>query len=124
MAAVKAVFDTNILIDYLNGDEVAAAEIQRYSEAVISRITWLEVLVGVRESAEEAEVRAFLGAFTVHELDGPTAELAVALRRGRRLRLPDAIILATAHAQSCLLISRNTREFRTDWPETRVPYQR
>ncbi|MBX3054634.1 MAG: PIN domain-containing protein [Caldilineaceae bacterium] len=120
---MKVVFDTNILIDYLGGNESAAAEIQRYTEPIISRITWLEILVGVGEKDEEAAIRSFLRGFTVHELDEVTAEIALNLRRERRLRLPDAIILATAHAHSCLLLTRNTRDFKTTWPEIYVPYE-
>lgn len=119
---MKVVFDTNILIDYLDGNPAAAAEIQRYSEPIISRITWLEVLAGVRNESEEVDIRAFLGGFTIHELDERTAEIALDLRRERRLRLPDALILASAHAHSCLLITRNTRDFKAEWPEVHVPY--
>lgn len=119
---MKVVFDTNILIDYLDGNPAAAAEIQRYSEPIISRITWLEVLTGVLIKEEEHEVRRFLSGFVIHEIDEPTAEIALQLRRERRLRLPDALILATAHIHSCLLITRNTRDFKPEWPEIHVPY--
>jgi predicted nucleic acid-binding protein len=39
-----------------------------------------------------------------------------------RLRLPDAIILATAQVEGCNLLTRNTRDFSPSWPEIRVPY--
>ena len=45
---VKALFDTNILIDYLNGFEQAKAELARYSDKAISLITWMEVIVGAQ----------------------------------------------------------------------------
>lgn len=40
-----AVFDTNIIIDALNGVAAADAEYSRYERVLISRITWMEVLV-------------------------------------------------------------------------------
>ena len=43
---MKAVFDTNLVIDALNGVAAADTEYKRYSEVLISRITWMEVLVG------------------------------------------------------------------------------
>ena len=49
---------------------------------------------------------------------------AVELRRERRLRLPDAIIWATARCAGCLLVTRNTGDFPEDEPDVRVPYQR
>ena len=48
---VSALFDTNILIDYLNGVEAARTELGRYSDKAISLITWMEVMVGGRACA-------------------------------------------------------------------------
>lgn len=36
---MKAVFDTNILIDYLNGHQAAVLALGEYNERFISRIT-------------------------------------------------------------------------------------
>jgi len=47
---------------------------------------------------------------------------AVKLRRMFRLRLPDAIIWATARTQACLLVTRNTKDFPASEPGVRVPY--
>jgi hypothetical protein len=50
MAAMNiAVFDTNIVIDALNGLEQADKEYQRYQQVYISLITWMEVMVGAKE---------------------------------------------------------------------------
>ena len=51
---VKALFDTNILIDFLH--EVAAArdELHRYEDKAISIITWMEVLIGAPPLAARA----------------------------------------------------------------------
>lgn len=119
---MKAVFDTNILIDYLNGIEKAVDVLSDYKQPMIGRITWLEVLAGADDAESEEGVRSFLRTFDVIELDNEIAELAVLSRRERRLRLPDAIILATAQRQGCLLITRNTKDFNRNWVEIRVPY--
>jgi hypothetical protein len=117
-----AVFDTNILIDFLNGIEPARAELDRFDKAVISLITWIEVMVGARPS-EEQRLRAFLDRFECVPLDAGIAEITVALRRQHRLRLPDAMIWATACARDAVLITRNTRDFPADQPGLRVPYR-
>jgi predicted nucleic acid-binding protein len=120
---VRAVLDTNVLVDYLSGDERARAEIERYASPCISRVTWMEVMVGVAdEENEAATVRRFLDRFQLLELTAEVAEQAVRLRREQRLRLPDAIILASARTQQCPLVTRNTRDFRKEWPDIRVPY--
>ena len=41
-----AVFDTNVVIDALNGLSEADAEFDLYERVIISRITWMEILVG------------------------------------------------------------------------------
>lgn len=43
---VKALLDTNILIDFLNGVPQARDEIARYRRTAISIITWMEVMAG------------------------------------------------------------------------------
>src|SRR5688572_8353706 len=47
--AVRAVFDTNILVDYLNGITRAQKEIARHRQGAISIISWMEVMVGARD---------------------------------------------------------------------------
>ena len=44
------------------------------------------------------------------------------LRRERRLKLPDALIWATARRHGSLLVTRNTKDFPKDDPGVRVPY--
>ncbi|EBW9044147.1 VapC toxin family PIN domain ribonuclease, partial [Salmonella enterica subsp. enterica serovar Enteritidis] len=50
---VKPLFDTNILIDYLNGLEPAREELRRYDDRFISIVSWMEVLAGTDSSVEE-----------------------------------------------------------------------
>lgn len=119
---MRALFDTNILIDYLNGVEAAKAELARYERPAISVISWIEVLAGTK-SAVEAETRRFLAIFERLELTGAVADRAVVLRRTARMRVPDAIILATARVENLLLVTRNTKDFPAEEPGIRVPYR-
>lgn len=52
------------------------------------------------------------------------AERAVAIRREHRMRLPDAIIWASAQSQGALLVTRNSNDFPPEEPGVRVPYYR
>ena len=119
---VKALFDTNILIDYLNAISQARTELDRYDHKAISVITWMEVMVGA-DIRVTAETSAFLSDFQVIAIDESVAELAVQLRRSHRIKLPDAIVWASAQAQSMLLVTRNTKDFPADDPSVRIPYQ-
>lgn len=119
---MRALFDTNILIDYLNGVEAAKAEFAHYKRPAISVISWIEVLA-VTKTGFEAETKKFLSSFERIELTGNIADEAVALRRTAKMRIPDAIILATARVENLVLITRNTKDFAEDEPGIRVPYR-
>ncbi|WP_455423738.1 PIN domain-containing protein [Chloracidobacterium validum] len=118
---MNAVFDTNIVIDALNGVEQADVEYSRYERVLISRITWMEVLIGAEDN--ETEVRDFLESrFEIVSLDLVVAERAIELRRAHRMRLPDAIIWATAQVNDAVLVTRNTKDFDPAWEGIRLPY--
>lgn len=119
---MRAVFDTNILVDYLNGVEEAKRELELYEEKIISVITQIEILVGVIGSEEEKVVRSFLSSFRLKEVSKPISEKAVVIRRETRMKVPDAIVYATAKEEGCLVVSRNTRDLKEEWPDVRVPY--
>jgi hypothetical protein len=118
---VRALFDTNVLIDHLNGAEPARAELARYRERAISIITWMEVMVGAPEPARAA-TRAFLETFALVPLDSRVADQAVDLRREHRIKLPDAVVWASARVHGMILVTRNTRDFPKDDPGVRAPY--
>jgi hypothetical protein len=120
---MKALFDTSILIDYLNGIAEAQTELERYHQRSISLVTWMEVLVGSRDAEDDRILRRFLGAFELAPIDLEVSERSVALRRTHGMRLPDAIIWASAQRQNALLVTRNTRDFPADAPGVRIPYR-
>lgn len=120
---MNAVLDTNVLIDNLNGVAAARTEIARYERVTISVVTWIEVMAGAADDGEEQRLRSFLATFTLQELTQEIADRAASIRRASRLRLPDAIIRATADALGQLLVTRNTRDFDARDPAIRVPYR-
>ena len=119
---MRVAFDTNVLVDYLRGLEDARVELGRHREWTVSLVTWMELLVGAHDEEEEVVIRAFLGRFEVADIDRRTAEEAVRLRRSRRMRLPDAIVWATARVRQAVLVTRNTKDFPADDLGIRVPY--
>jgi predicted nucleic acid-binding protein len=118
---VKALFDTNILIDYLRGIPPARDELHHYDQTAISVISWMEVLVGAT-SATESGTRMFLDRFTLLVIDDEVAGRAVALRRTYRLKLPDAVVWASAQVHSMLLVTRDAKAFPVGDPGIRMPY--
>ena len=102
--------DTNILIDVLRGEAVALAWLERQQSPRISVISWIEVLVGCRVG-ETNVVENWLEAFPRLPLDDACCRESVRLRQQHSLKVPDAIILATARCGDLTLATRNSRDF-------------
>ena len=119
---VKALLDTNILIDFLRGVPAARDELKRYEDKAISIVTWMEVMIGAT-SATERGPREFLAGFNLVGLDVAVAARAVMLRRDYRLKLPDAIIWASAQVHAMLLVMRDAKGFPEEDPGVRMPYR-
>ena len=119
---MKALFDTNMLIDFLNGIPAAKKELDLYQTRVISVVTWMEVMSG-GDPVHDAVTRAFLNGFSIVSVTDAIAERAVKLRRERRIKLPDAIILATSLEQGLMLVTRNSKDFGAKLPGVRNPYR-
>jgi predicted nucleic acid-binding protein len=120
MVNTAVLFDTCILIDYLRGIPQARVECDRHADRAISVISWMEVMAGAT-TANEDETRAFLLNFYMLPLTPEVAECAVRIRRGNKIKLPDAIIQATAEMDRRVLITRNIRDFPS-MPGIHIPY--
>jgi predicted nucleic acid-binding protein len=123
VGAVSELFDTNILIDHLNGIAKATREIQRGDDPAISMITWIEVMTGATSPDEEKLLKVFLMNFECLPVSSAVAERAALIRRQKRLKMPDAIILATAEVAGRVLVTRNVKDFPSGMGRVRVPYK-
>ncbi|MDK2761058.1 MAG: PIN domain-containing protein [Sphingopyxis sp.] len=119
---IDAQFDSDILIDALNGIDAARSEIRRAGRKSISRVSWTEVM----SAADPRSIRlveAFLGCFQVEEIGDAVARRAAALRAERKgLTLADAFVLATAQIGGRILVTRNIKVFPASMPGIRIPY--
>jgi predicted nucleic acid-binding protein len=72
----------------------------------ISVITEMELLSFPQLSNQEEKViRKLLSHFSIISLDESIKEKAIAIRRTKRLKLPDAIIVATAYINKATLVT-------------------
>ena len=114
-------FDTNILIDWLFDRQPAVEELERYEAHRISRIVWAELLAGEPPDRSRI-VQKVLAQFEIVEVDQRIAAAAAEIRYRTRMKLLDALILATAQTNGAILITRNTKDFPATMPGIRVPY--
>ena len=114
-------FDTNILIDWLFDRPQAIDELSRYPRHRISRIAWTEVLAGEPPQTRR-DVQTLLNSFDVVEIDQRIAQAAAEIRFRTRMKIMDALILATAQVNGGVLVTRNTKDFPAVMPGVRIPY--
>ena len=121
-------FDTNILIDNLEGHAAAVAELMYYDDCIISSINWLEVACKMDQTARQ-RFRAFLNGASIRIVhpDDAIIERAATLRGNSLLTPPkfprlDCIVRATAEMAGRLIITRNPADFGGEGPMVRVPY--
>lgn len=109
--------DTNAGIDFLNGKlPVAnAAWVQQLLDEqrlILSVIVRIELLSWSGSPADMQPVEEFIAASLVLPLDESVTQQTIRLRQQHRIKLPDAIIAATALVHSLPLLTRNVSDFR------------
>ncbi|MCC7089985.1 MAG: type II toxin-antitoxin system VapC family toxin [Chloroflexi bacterium] len=102
---------------------MAWEEVHSAEERLVSILTSIELLAGANDEEEERSARQLLRVFRVVPVDDVVAQHAGRIRRTKRLKLPGAIVYATALAGGCQLTTRDTRDFSEDDPIIRVPYR-
>lgn len=123
MANGSALFDTNILIDLFSGRREAKQALEAWPpQNAISLITWMEVMVGAKKYNQEHRTRVAMSAFNVIGVSQEIAQRSVALRQEYGMKLPDAIILATAQVHRLELVTRSTKDF-AGIPGVVTPYE-
>lgn len=121
---MPALFDSNIVIDALKGIPAALNEIAgSEGPPTISVITRIEVLAGCADGHALTAARTLLSKFVVLGLSAAVEDVAIEVRRTTGLKLPDAIILATARVHGLALSTRNTKDFSEADPGVRLPYR-
>jgi predicted nucleic acid-binding protein len=108
----SALLDSNIII-YLSKRKVPLSFLDQFDTHYISVITYIEVLgYQFRDSKEEEFIRELLEVFSVLFIDQKIADMAIEIRKKRRIKLPDAIIPATAKVLDLCLVTQNIDDFK------------
>ena len=108
----SALLDSNIII-YLSKREVPLSFLDQFDTHYISVITYIEVLgYQFRDAKDEEFIRNILEVFSVLFIDQKIADMAIEIRKKQRIKLPDAIIAATAKVLDLCLVTRNIDDFK------------
>jgi predicted nucleic acid-binding protein len=109
--------DSNAIIDYLSAAMPSSAMVKMNSiiddGLFISLISKIEVLgfhsdtPSINDNNER-----FIGIARVFELSSEIVDQTISIRKKLKIKLPDAIVAATALVHNLTLITRNTTDFK------------
>ena len=103
--------DTNILIGFFKGEPGIREALERFDSLKVPAVAHAEFMAGLpHESQRKATDEAIDILFDLVQTDRTICQEAARLRRETRLKLIDALILATARAGNGVLITRD-RDF-------------
>jgi predicted nucleic acid-binding protein len=114
---IKYIWDTNTVIYYLQQQFPPLSEklidnIINESHPVISAITEIELLCWKTATENDLHVlHNFIDDAIVIELEKPIKHITADIRKKHKIKLPDAIIAATALVYELTLITRNVSDF-------------
>lgn len=106
--------DSNTAIDYLD-DKLPDTSANLIDSIVvqISVITRMELLAWSLATEEQIMIlQQFINASIVYNLDESIILKSIEIRKANSIKLPDAIIAATAIVHKLKLITRNTSDFK------------
>ncbi|NDJ25898.1 PIN domain-containing protein [Nostoc sp. B(2019)] len=114
---MRYVYDTNIFIYYLADEPIVNSffteQFLNLHEVLISPIIRMELLsfAGLEKEEEQAS-RDLLSQFYSVPLLREIEEQTIQLKRQYKIKLPDAIIAATALHKDAFLVTRNANDFQ------------
>ena len=108
MNGINLMIDTNAAIYLLNGND-QIADLLDGKNIFISFITELELLSkpGITNS-EKKIIKSFLNDCTIYDINSLVKDKVIELKQSAKIKLPDAIIAATALWLNVPLVSADT----------------
>jgi len=108
--------DSNVVIGYLAG-RIPTSGMETVSVIVdqiphISVISQIEVLRYNEKPEDEEVLNGFINNSVIHALSPIVVKRTIELCRQRKIKLPDAIIAATALTENFILVTRNIDDFK------------
>jgi len=109
--------DTNFVINYFKG--IFSDDAAKFTDSVINYLTYVSVITRMEllswqslKPKDEEVIKEFIFDSTVFFLEENIITKTILLRRTNKIKLPDAIIAATAIVHNLQLITHNLKDFK------------
>ena len=114
---VRYLYDTNIFLYHLSGEpkvhRLFDKQFLEDNHVGTSRMIRIELLSFPELTPKEENIiEEMLGQFTMVPISNEIEDIAIYLRRKYSLRIPDAIIAATAYQSSSTLVTHDVKDFK------------
>ena len=110
----RYLIDSNIIIGFQENTLSAAGQSlvakildEEFNISIINKIE----LLGYRDVT--TKTKEFLSLANVFDLNEAVVNASIEIRRKNKIKIPDAIIAATAQVHDLILVTRNTKDFTT-----------
>lgn len=115
MNGIKGILDSNVIIFFSKRRIDIESLYSKYAELCVSIVSYIEVYAYEFEDAEEKElVDRFFENVEIFDVNKEIADQTIIYRKNKtkKIKLPDAIILATAKIIEADLITDNAADFQ------------
>lgn len=111
---LTGLLDSNVIIDFFGDNLPEASNQYLYSgNFAASHISLIEVLGFPMDMEIEKQFQAFFDSIQLLPIEIEVIELAIQLRKSKKIKLGDSIVAATCMKHNIPLITRNVSDFKT-----------
>ena len=109
--------DSNFIINYFKG--IFEGDARQFSDSIINRTTYISVITRIELlgwksiiAKDEKLIKEFISDSTVFSLEESIIIRTISIRKSIKIKLPDAIIAATAIEHNMQLLTHNINDFK------------
>ena len=115
---MRFLLDTNVVINYLEAslpkDSMLLLNTIVDEKPIISIITKIETLgYDFKTHDEQIVMETFINACSIININNDIVDKTISIKKAKKIKLPDAIIAATALLNNLVLLSRNLADFKS-----------
>lgn len=108
--------DTNFIINYFKG--IYEGDARKFTDSIINGTTFISIITRIEllswksiVAKDEIIIKEFISDSTVFSLEERIIIRTILLKKTNKIKLPDAIIAATALEHNMQLLSHNVKDF-------------